>query len=293
VRMETGHVICQPVAIYREFAPCDALREHVSAFFSCTAPSQNNSNGRLITHEAMVPEFCPVAFADGHVSIVVGWNRGSAGAHAETIGAMTAALPASVGPRLEMAGVYFRAGRASLFQHVPAGELTDRVLALQELWGAAGPELEETVGEADTDSARIDAMESVLLRRLGKARRPRTALDVPSLASHVLRQRGRLSVQWLADAAGVSRQRLTRVFRESVGVSPKMYCRLARFRAALARTAADVDWARLAVEMEYSDQSHMIAEFREFGGVTPGALASRRFFHPFLGRARPRPTKIS
>ena len=97
-----------------------------------------------------------------------------------------------------------------------------------------------------------------------------------------------MNVRRLADAAGVSRQHLTRVFREVVGVSPKRYCRLARFQAGLAyvRPGADVQWAQVAAALGYADQSHMIAEFRELSSLTPEALATQRWFHPFILEAR-------
>jgi hypothetical protein len=38
--------------------------------------------------------------------------------------------------------------------------------------------------------------------------------------------------------------------------------------------------------MGYADQSHMIAEFRQFSGLTPQTLASRQWFHPFIERAK-------
>ena len=97
-----------------------------------------------------------------------------------------------------------------------------------------------------------------------------------------------MNVNRLADAAGVSRQHLTRVFRETVGVSPKRYCRLARFQAGLAYAGAGdgVKWAQVAAELGYADQSHMIAEFRELSSLTPEALATQRWFHPFILEAR-------
>jgi methylphosphotriester-DNA--protein-cysteine methyltransferase len=78
------------------------------------------------------------------------------------------------------------------------------------------------------------------------------------------------------------------VFREGVGVTPKLYGRLARFQAGLAFAGCgkNVDWAQAAIEMGYADQSHMIAEFREFSSLTPQTLATQRWFHPFIERAR-------
>jgi AraC-like DNA-binding protein len=269
----------KPAAYYREFAPSGALRGHVRAFFSCTASAECDPAGRLITRQDPVHAFCPTVFADGHVSIVFAVGR----EHGEAIGPMTAARDASPGPGEEMVGVYFRAAQAQRFTGVPTDELTERVVSLEDLWGAAGFELESRIANAGDEAARIGLMESALLKMLGNARRPNTSVDVPGLAAYAFRRQGGLSVERLADAAGVSRQRLTKVFRENVGVSPKLFCRLARFRAALARARQGDDCAQVAVEMGYSDQSHMIAEFREFSRVTPGALANRRFFHPFLG----------
>ena len=99
-----------------------------------------------------------------------------------------------------------------------------------------------------------------------------------------------MTVHRLADAAGVSRRQLTRVFRQVVGVSPKRYCRLARFQSGLglAGVGSGVKWARVAAELGYADQSHMIAEFRELSSLTPEALATQQWFHPFILDARAR-----
>src|SRR6185295_2939861 len=88
--------------------------------------------------------------------------------------------------------------------------------------------------------------------------------------------------------AGVSRQHFSRQFRECLGISPKLYCRLARFHSGLAHAHAQgkVDWAETALDLGYADQSHMIAEFRQFSALTPQALVSGHWFHPFIERAR-------
>jgi AraC-like DNA-binding protein len=77
------------------------------------------------------------------------------------------------------------------------------------------------------------------------------------------------------------------VFRECVGVTPKLYCRLVRFQSGLyyAGRGKDVNWAEAAIELGYADQSHMIAEFRQFSSLTPQQLASGNWFHPFIERA--------
>ncbi|HLK50098.1 MAG TPA: helix-turn-helix domain-containing protein [Bryobacteraceae bacterium] len=289
------------VARYREFAPCASLREHVRAFFSFVDPHHNqDSPSRPVMREVIFQAgdcFCSPLFADGHASLVFSfekacqldgrWKRAAAGPSADVIGPMTAVGAASLGERAEMFGVYFRAAQDTQFLTVPTRELTDRVAALRDLWGRAGLELLGRLGEAAGESARIACLESVLERRIGAVSALPSSLDLPAMTSHVIRSQGGATVQGLADAAGVSRQHLTRVFRESVGLTPKLYCRLARFQAALryAGRGDRVNWAQAALEMGYADQSHMIAEFRQFSSLTPQALARKRWFHPFIERA--------
>jgi AraC-like DNA-binding protein len=61
------------------------------------------------------------------------------------------------------------------------------------------------------------------------------------------------------------------VFRAEVGMTPKLYSRVRRFQLALARARATprADWARLAGECGYFDQSHLIHDFRQFCGLGP------------------------
>jgi AraC-like DNA-binding protein len=189
-----------------------------------------------------------------------------------------------------MVGAYFHPAQISRFVHVPSGELTDSMVAIENLWGAAALELCERLAMTQTERERLDLLEQALLRRLTDGRATAATVDVNGLAQSMLRRRGRVTIESLADAAGVSRQHLTRVFRERVGISPKLYCRLARFQSALAyaRAGDRVDWARVACDLGYADQSHMIAEFREFSSLTPHMLATGRWYHPFIERAKAR-----
>ena len=73
----------------------------------------------------------------------------------------------------------------------------------------------------------------------------------------------------------MSERHLRRVFRETVGVSPKTFAKLTRFhRGALrgAREEGHASWASIAAAAGYYDQAHLIAECRAIAGVTPQAL---------------------
>lgn len=237
-------------------------------------------------------------FADGHVSLAVNFGRAcepdgrwhSAGMPAATvIGAMSVVGPARPGARADMVGAYFLPGRAAHFLGAPSALLTDETVALEDLWGPARTESLLALCDAD-EATRIARLEQALLDRLGHASPRVRGVDVAGLASWAAARAGQLTVDRMAGAAGVSRQALTRAFREDVGVAPKLYCMLARFQSGLvfAGSGKNVDWARVAVELGYADQSHMISEFRRFSSLTPHELATAKWFHPFIERAKAR-----
>ena len=67
------------------------------------------------------------------------------------------------------------------------------------------------------------------------------------------------------------------MFLAGVGVSPKKLSRIARLHAVLTRLAdpraAPVSWGMLAIEAGFSDQAHLIREFRQLVGTTPASYA--------------------
>jgi AraC-like DNA-binding protein len=290
--------VYHPIAWYREFLPCAALQAEVYAFFSFVGGPRLASPQRPVLREIPFWEatFCSPQFADGHISMVFELGR-TCDAHGDwyddaialggtVIGPMTGVGRTEGNSRPEMIGVYFRPGGVNGFIPVGPSELIDRGVAIEALWGSPATLVTCELRELD-EATRIDRLESMLLARLATRHRHGGSIDVRGLATTIRRRRGRWTVQDMARAAGVSRQHLTREFREQIGISPKLYSRLSRFHAALAYAGSpSVDWAHAAAEAGFADQSHMIAEFRQFSGLTPHALAQGQWFHPFIERAK-------
>jgi AraC-like DNA-binding protein len=188
-----------------------------------------------------------------------------------------------------MIGVYFEPGATSALLRAPLNELTDHVVHLEQLWGAPGARLAEDLANLD-EAGRVNRLDAVLLERVRRAPNAQAHINVTGLARWVRAEPVSITVRRLAEAAGVSRRHLTRVFRQVIGVTPKRYCRLARFQAGLVHAGAGpgVKWAEVAAELGYADQSHMISEFRELSGLTPDELATQQWFHPFILEAQSR-----
>ena len=294
-----------PIAWYREFAPCAALQADVYALFSFVAAATPPPPHRRLLREIAFYDtaLCAPQFADGHVSFSFElgqtcradgrWYADSHAQRGTVIGPLREVGRTRGMDLPQTIGVFFRPARAAPFLRVPISELTGLTIAIDDLWGMAASRLPGELCELD-EAGRIDRLESVLRARLGRGRVPTSTFDVEGLAASVVRHHGRLTVDTMARAAGVSRQHVARTFRERIGLGPKLYSRLARFQSGLAYAGSRtrVDWARVAVDMGYADQSHMIAEFRLFSGLTPHTLASREWFHPFIVRAKSTPLAI-
>ncbi|MFD1151351.1 helix-turn-helix domain-containing protein, partial [Saccharothrix hoggarensis] len=145
-------------------------------------------------------------------------------------------------------------GRAQAVLGVPVDELVDRKVPLSDVWGSRV-----------TDEA---ALRAALLDRLASVEPGRS--DLVHAAARLLRTRG---VAETARELAVGERRLRTLFGEAVGLSPKRFARVDRVRRVVARGRAG-EWARLAAELGYYDQAHLIAEFRATMGVPPGAYVA-------------------
>jgi AraC-like DNA-binding protein len=157
---------------------------------------------------------------------------------------------------------------------VPMHELTNRVVALDDLLGA--DLLVERLSEATSWSAQFDLLDAALARRLAET--PAPAPEVAWAFGRLRASGGAAPVTALAGELGWSRGRLVDAFRDQVGLPPKLLARILRFERVVARLRAEDPerWTDVAYDAGYYDQAHFNRDFREFAGVTPSAfLASR------------------
>jgi AraC-like DNA-binding protein len=182
--------------------------------------------------------------------------------------------PTLIDPADQRAVVWvgFRFGGARPFFRAPAAAFGEQLVDLSALWGGEGAVLRERMLAARTPLESLRVLESVLL---GQGLRP-LELDPAGVVATRALHRGS-TVSEAADRLGWTQKRLGRLFGEQVGLAPKRFARVRRFQRLLRRAAAtsDTDWARLAAECGYHDQSHLIHEFRDLAGMTPTEYAPR------------------
>lgn len=221
---------------YREIAPAPALREWVECFWT------RQDDGDPGPHRVL---------PDGCADLVFDLTRGDA----QAVGTMTKPVVVTGGG--DFLGVRFHPGRAAAFLRIPLAEITDAQVPFRF-------DGEPSIGE----------LERELLRRLANAPSRDQRVDVA--IERIVRSGGTARIDDVASDANLSRQHLARQFAQHVGVSPKTFARVIRFRRVVDATwkREDVDWADVAARFGYYDQSHLIHEFRELGGATPFQISN-------------------
>jgi transcriptional regulator GlxA family with amidase domain len=123
---------------------------------------------------------------------------------------------------------------------------------------------------------KIEMAKELLVRYLSYPTVRGTSLR-EAIAS-ILQNGGQISVDRVAHDLGMSGRQLERRFMSDVGLGPKLLCRILRFQQVFrAVERSDVNWAKIAVECGYFDQAHLIRDFRQFAGQSPGALFENYF----------------
>ncbi|HYL76287.1 MAG TPA: helix-turn-helix domain-containing protein [Bryobacteraceae bacterium] len=166
-------------------------------------------------------------------------------------------------------GVLFRPGAPRLFFPVAANELHNTDISLSEICPAEADRLLNDVCCAAGEPAQFLVLEQYLIRKLSSAApvHPAVGYAVEQLS----REGGVRRVRKIQLDTGLSHTRFIHLFREHVGLTPKLFCRVRRFRSLLEqiKKGMPVNWAQLAADCGYYDQAHLIRDFRAFAGVTP------------------------
>jgi AraC-like DNA-binding protein len=196
------------------------------------------------------------------------------------LGLQTRAVVLDTAVFRRLVGVVFKAGGMRAIVGERADLLQDRVIPLDAIWPRAG-ELADRLREQATPVAAMSILESALVERL--CERPLAVHDFVQAAAceferfpHIARVRD------VATAYGMSGRRFADLFREHIGLTPKIYCRVHRFQRVIRRIASGlpVNWSDVAHAGGYSDQPHLVHEFREFSGLSPTAYLASDRTHP-------------
>jgi AraC-like DNA-binding protein len=220
------------------------------------------------------------------------WHEGGSGEWISRDGAWVVGLhdrpqlTQAVGERSFLV-VRFTPIGAHLFLGVPMHHIANQAVDLELLAPSLAHTIMNRIGSARSWAQRFSALESLIGERVAGSEVPAALC---SIWSRLVGTDGRIAVGSLAAELDCSHRALIARFRTYAGFPPKTIARMLRFDGAVrslergtlgpyleVEPARDprvdaVPWTQIAARCGYSDQAHLIKDFRQFAGRTPAAF---------------------
>ncbi len=201
-------------------------------------------------------------------------------------------------PGSSMVVIRFRPGGAYPFLGFDVDGITDVVDELDDVLANVTASLRDRVLSASTVEAKMQAVERWLLGRARRGLEPNPVIEY--LTGRLFAPAG-IRISDVVAEVGYSQRHVLGQFRRWVGLTPKSYSRVRRFQQVLqtvTRAAAvdpiasaelraapppDPDWVGVALDHGYYDQSHLVHDFQDFSGLSPGQyIAAYRGLENYL-----------
>jgi AraC-like DNA-binding protein len=161
-------------------------------------------------------------------------------------------------------------------------ELTTQFTDAESIIGKELQSVNDQIANALSYADMIARVERYLLKQLHKVKKDVHGID--QIGQILLHQPKGFSLDWLANQAHLSPRQFERIFKERMGVGPKMYSRINRFFNAFQykELHPEVDWLSVALDFGYSDYYHLCKDSKQFAQVTPNILLNQLQLRPEL-----------
>ena len=168
----------------------------------------------------------------------------------------------------EMLVIQCKAHGAYPFIKKPIDSLNNKVIAAQEVFGAAILELRNQILNTTTSSEKFKLVEKWLLKQVDQTKS--APKEIVSILEEIKSKPISENKEIIACYPN-SQKHLINQFKKYLGLTPKVFHRIYRFNEILKQlqNKQQIVWTHIAYEFGYSDQSHFIKEFKEFSGFNP------------------------
>ncbi|MUG99423.1 helix-turn-helix domain-containing protein [Scytonema sp. UIC 10036] len=264
--------------IYQTYLPCSPLSQFVEFLWFREGYNVSKAQARLLPIGSME---LVINLRSDTIPLIDRYTRKRSGnARGSTIcGAHSEGFLIDIDSKVCVMGVHFRAGGGSPFFALPCDELHNQIVSLDELWNHRAEELRSHLLEAPTLEIRFRVLERFLLNMIVQQpkQHPAVAIALREFQCSPVPTVGAVTAQ-----IGLSARHFSQLFRDEVGLTPKLFCRVQRLRQVLYLLAKkeQADWIDLALACGYFDQAHFIHDFRSFAGCTPTTYLEQRGLHP-------------
>jgi AraC-like DNA-binding protein len=170
--------------------------------------------------------------------------------------------------------IFFQPNGLSRLFRFPAAELSHQAFAATDVFGAMIASFHCRLGECESFAQRVAVAEEFLGERAMGLPSCGGSDSIEKAVARIFLRHGVLRVADAAHDAGLSVRQFERKFLRQTGILPKTFARVARFQTALDAKilSPKVTWLDIAHDLGYHDQMHMVRDFHDLAGGSPGTI---------------------
>ena len=161
-------------------------------------------------------------------------------------------------------------------------ELTTQFTDAESIIGQELQSVNDQIANAFSYPEMIERVEIYLLKQLQKVKKEAHGID--QIGQILLHHPQGYSLDWLAHQAHLSPRQFERIFKERMGVGPKLFTRINRFFNAFQQKELHpkLDWLSIALDFGYTDYYHLCKDSKQFAQATPNVLLTQHLLRPEL-----------
>ncbi|GAB6119352.1 AraC family transcriptional regulator [Dysgonomonas termitidis] len=241
--------------MYIEYLPHPFLSRYVETYWSSTDFTEKEVRRRVLP--------------DGCADIIFSLHRQPL---PHIVGTMTTFLEITYLGEVRFIGIRFKPGGITAFTRVPINEFTDSQVELFSTESVFDKSFGEDIPWERSTTDIVSSVDNYLLSRLPKL----YVLDerINYAVSLIKQGKGNTPIPLIAEQACLSKRQFERRFLADIGISPKAFSRIVKFRNThrLLKSGANRSLFDLAVDCGYYDHAHLIKEFKRLSGSLPSEL---------------------
>lgn len=242
---------------YRELAPCKVLQPYIRCYWGTEKPLIREERDPL--SKLVIPDTC----ADIIYNIDESANTVSGGFCGVNDCSFYTSEKEKAGHAVATFSIRFYAWSAYAFAGDSLRATLNGYFRADSLFEWLDRMIRPKLLELRTLEEKAAFAEELLLKRLSDRKENRI---VDSTVSYILDNRGSLEVSDLAREFFISTRQLERLFHEYIGITPKKLSNLIRYQFLWRDIVCEPDFDLLNAvhKYGYTDQSHLLREFRKY-----------------------------
>ena len=153
---------------------------------------------------------------------------------------------------------------------IPANEFQDAILPVEDVLGQKASLLQEKLSEQN-NQGRVELLNQ-FFGTLISSKPISNQFIINHSLDFIVANKGDFTLKQLVDYTGYTERHLERKFKECIGLNPKKFgnvIRLHHFLKLLKDKSQETNLTTICYDAGFSDQSHLIKEFRKHTGITP------------------------